>query len=85
MAAKKLPKSKLKRKRDTRPSAAKRGYNYAWQKSRKKKLAGKKCRLCGKPATHLDHTSYSPVRTRPLCQSCHNAKTARNKHKSGKR
>jgi hypothetical protein len=86
MAARRKPTSKLKRKRDTRPSAAKRGYNYKWQKSRKKALGkGKKCAKCGKPAKHRDHTSYKPVRTRWLCVSCHNRKSATNKHKKGKR
>jgi hypothetical protein len=50
MAAHRKPASKLKRKRDTRPSAAKRGYNYKWQKKRAKAVKGRKCGKCGKPA-----------------------------------
>lgn len=86
MPARRKPASQLKRKRDKRPSAAKRGYGYQWQKSRKKSLGkGKKCANCGKSATHRHHTSYNPPRYKWLCTSCHNAHTARNKHKSGKR
>lgn len=80
MPAKKLPTSKLKRKRDTRPSAAKRGYNYQWQKSRKKRLRrGAKC-SCGKAASHFHHQPSG--RTVPKCASCHNSLTAR-KHRKG--
>jgi hypothetical protein len=75
----------LKRKRDTRPSAAKRGYNYAWQKKRAKAVKGRKCRKCGKAAKHLHHTSYKPVRTMALCASCHNRISAKNKAKKRKR
>lgn len=80
MAARKLPKSKLKRKRDTRPSAAKRGYNYAWQKSRSKRLKkSPKCVTCGNPAKHFHHQPSG--KTVPKCTSCHNRMTARNKGK----
>jgi hypothetical protein len=85
MPARRKPASKLKRKRDTRPSAAKRGYNYKWQKSRAKKLKGRKCAKCGKPAKHLHHKSYKPVRTQALCASCHNRISAKNKAKGKKR
>ena len=78
MAAKKLPASKLKRKRDKRPSAAKRGYDYQWQKSRKRKLKrGGKCSNCGSGGQiHFHHTPSG--NTRKLCQRCHNRHTAKN-------
>jgi hypothetical protein len=77
MPAKKLPASKLKRKRDKRPSAAKRGYDYQWQKSRKRRLSkGAKCRRCGSSGRiHFHHQPSG--KTVPLCTKCHNSHTAK--------
>lgn len=43
-------------KKDDRPSAAERGYNYRWQKFSKFFLmAHQECAICGAPATCVDH------------------------------
>ena len=80
------------RSRDTRPSAAGRGYDTRWRRIRAQFLkAHPLCCLCRRPATVPDHHPLSRRELvaagdphpdawrnlRPLCESCHNAKSAR--------
>ncbi len=49
-----------RRRKDTRPSAAKRGYGYKWQQYRKQFFSvPRQCACCGQPATistaDIDH------------------------------
>jgi len=74
---------------DLRPSARKRGYDGEWEAMRARVLAEQPiCETvgCGARSSHADH--IQPVRFRPelrlvrsnlraLCQSCHNARSAR--------
>lgn len=72
----------------TRPSSTARGYDRRWRKIRNKVLDAEPiCRFCsdlGKvtPAEHVDHIdgdsrNNDSSNLRPLCASCHNARTAR--------
>ena len=80
MAAKKKPTRSLKRKRDKRPSAAKRGYNYKWQKKRNKRLTTRtRCTSCGRVAGKSAHLHHSGKGIKPKCRSCHNRISAKNK------
>ncbi|WP_338049066.1 HNH endonuclease signature motif containing protein [Rhodoplanes elegans] len=72
---------------DLRPSARQRGYDHEWEQLRASVLAEQpRCAKCGAPAEHVDH--IQPVRfrpdlrlvrsnLRPLCERCHNARSAR--------
>lgn len=68
----------------TRPSAAERGYDYAWQQTRASFLAHHPfCIVCGQKATHVDHIvarrrggSDDESNLQALCASCHSRKTA---------
>ncbi|MBB4287503.1 HNH endonuclease [Roseospira goensis] len=72
------------RLRDTRPSASRRGYGTDWRRLRAELMPeGTRCRMCGKPAAHLDHIlpksrggTDDPSNLQPLCHKCHNRKTA---------
>jgi len=78
------------RPRDTRPSAASRGYGVHWRRIRAQFLrAHPTCSLCREPATVADHHPLARrelvaagdphpdawVNLRPLCESHHNAKS----------
>ena len=79
--------------KDTRPSAAKRGYGYKWDKARKRYLAKNPlCVYCKRyhdqvrPATCVDHIIphkgdpglfWGVENWQGLCGSCHSRKTAR--------
>ncbi len=82
------------RRRDSRPSAARRGYDRGWSAMRARVLAEEPlCRMCKragrvKAAAMLDH--ILPIRVRPklrlersnlqpLCVQCHAVKTARDR------
>lgn len=77
---------------ETRPTSAKRGYSYAWQKARKGFL--KKHPLCVdhqsrgvvEPATEVDHIKahkgdkilfWDSKNWQALCKSCHSKKTVK--------
>lgn len=77
---------------DTRPSAARRGYDAAWRKKRKAFLERNPyCEDCG-PPTHATHADHVPSRRvliahgidnpdadqylHARCASCHSSKTA---------
>jgi len=77
--------------KDTRPSAAKRGYGARWRKIRHNHLAKEPlCRECGKHniiklATVVDHIIphkgnmqlfYEPANLQSLCKKHHDQKTA---------
>ena len=77
---------------DDRPSPSLRGYNYRWQKARKSFIADNPlCIMCLdsnelKPAYAVDHIVphkgnynlfWDPDNWQSLCQSHHNAKSAR--------
>jgi 5-methylcytosine-specific restriction enzyme A len=78
-----------------RASAHRRGYTRGWQAFRLRVLAdvagvnfpqgGPLCRVCGQPATDVDHIRphrgdrellYDPTNVQSLCHSCHSRKTA---------
>jgi 5-methylcytosine-specific restriction protein A len=75
-------------RKDYRPSAAKRGYNFKWQEFRKKYLArNPNCVVvgCERQATDVDHIDnlgplgprgYDPSNLQALCHQHHSAKTA---------
>lgn len=79
---------KQKRERNARhdsrrPTAAQRGYNHEWRKARKEYLtAHPSCRMCGNPATVVDHIIahrgdqrlfWHRANWQPLCEPCHNS------------
>ena len=83
---------KKRRGKDNRPSAHQRGYNHKWRRERKRFLAKNPiCRICEdegyvKSASVVDHIVphrgdqklfWDKSNWQPLCQRCHNAKTAR--------
>lgn len=81
------------KKKETRPSSAKRGYGHDWRKFRLEFLAKNPvcCREgCRNPATEVDHEPeltgpddpgrLDPKRCAPLCKSCHSSKTASQTH-----
>lgn len=75
-----------RRKRDTRPSAAQRGYDKAWFRTRHAFLkAHPNCEHCDGPATEVDHRDgkgpLGPLghhwpNLRALCKPCHSSRTA---------
>lgn len=79
------------RKPDTRPSAAARGYDAKWRRTRAEHLRLEPtCRVCGAAATHVDHIDgQGPLGPRghdhdnlqSLCAADHNRKT--NRHDGG--
>ena len=70
--------------RDTRPSAAKRGYGGGWPALRKKYLAANRwCAKCGEHATDVHHIQPLSAggtnewdNLMPLCHRCHSRVTA---------
>lgn len=83
----------LEQAEDRRGSARHRGYTTAWEHKRARYLSRYPiCCLCGRLANVADHHPVSrrdllafgvpdpdaDHRLRPLCESCHNAETARN-------
>lgn len=85
-------KEKHPKKDDKRPSAGKRGYDWAWTKFARKFLASHPvCALCGAPATCVDHKDmtadmmldaygrfdYDESHYQALCSSCNARKGAR--------
>jgi 5-methylcytosine-specific restriction protein A len=73
------------RPRDTRPSAAARGYDSKWRFIRAQFLKfNSNCDHCGAKATEADHIktlasggTHAWENLRPLCKSCHSRKTAK--------
>lgn len=72
-------------RRDTRPSARKRGYDAEWERIRKQVLSEESnCAVCGEiglPNDHVDHRNGNPhdrsrTNLRRLHERCHNARTA---------
>lgn len=69
--------------RDTRPSAARRGYNAEWRRIRDEVLTQEPyCRHCKRPANQVDHIvplsrggSNDISNLQSLCTSCHRRKT----------
>lgn len=61
-----------------------RGYGHRWRKQRARTLRHEpQCRMCGAPATELDHIipkhlggTDDPQNCQPLCKKCHAHKTA---------
>lgn len=79
---------KTKRERNARhdarrPSAAHRGYNHEWREARADYLqAHPTCRLCGNPASLVDHIIphrgdkrlfWTRANWQPLCTPCHSS------------
>lgn len=66
-----------------RPNARRRGYNREWEKARREYLAAHPyCRMCGNPATTVDHVIphrgdralfWFRGNWQPLCARCHNS------------
>ena len=79
------------RKPDTRPSAAARGYDAKWRRTRAAHLRMEPtCRVCGAAATHVDHIDgqgplgprgHDHANLQSLCAADHNRKT--NRHDGG--
>ena len=65
-----------------------RGYGANWERLRKRVLAaGALCRMCGHPATQVDHIipkarggTDAESNLQPLCADCHAQKTATEAH-----
>lgn len=70
---------------ERRPSARQRGYDSKWEQARKAYLAASPfCRMCGEPATEVDHIVphkgdqrlfWDRKNWQPLCKPHHSAKT----------
>lgn len=75
----------VQRPLDTRPSAARRGYDAHWRRIRANFLRfNPVCDHCGRKATEADHIkslatggTHAWENLQPLCKSCHSRKTAR--------
>jgi len=75
------------RKKDTRPSAARRGYDAEWSKVRLRYLRDHpfceyQTRCDGAPATEVDHVTpladggtHHPDNLKAACKACHSRKT----------
>ena len=80
----------ITKERPGRGTAAERGYDHRWRKYTKGyKLRNPYCRLCSNPTYAVDHiipvndggSFWDENNHQPLCQSHHNAKTARERGK----